>query len=52
MGQAAGIAAALCVENGITPRNLDVALLQERMTCLGIDLFGDQPLRYPFNPSN
>ena len=31
MGQAAGEAAAICVEQGIQPRQVDVKLLQERL---------------------
>ncbi len=36
MGQAAGVAAALCVRHGVQPRDLDVRLLQERMRALGV----------------
>ena len=39
MGEAIGIAAALSVQNGCTPRRLDVALLQKTMTEKGIVLF-------------
>lgn len=39
MGEAVGIAAALSVQNGCTPRQLDVALLQKTMTDKGIVLF-------------
>ena len=39
MGEAVGIAAALCVKNGCTPRQLDVKLLQDTMTEAGIELF-------------
>lgn len=39
MGEAVGIAAALSVQNGWTPRQLDVALLQKTMTDKGIVLF-------------
>jgi len=40
MGQAAGIAAALCSLAGISPRDLDVSLLQQKLTGCSIDLFG------------
>ncbi|MCI2047276.1 MAG: FAD-dependent oxidoreductase [Faecalibacterium sp.] len=36
MGQAAGIAAALCVEHNIQPRALDVALLQKELIAQGV----------------
>lgn len=39
MGEAVGIAAALSVQNGCTPRQLDVTLLQKTMTDKGIILF-------------
>ena len=39
MGEAVGIAAALSVQNGCTPRQLDVTLLQKTMTDMGIVLF-------------
>ncbi|MBO8444257.1 MAG: FAD-dependent oxidoreductase [Bacteroidetes bacterium] len=39
MGEAAGIAAALSAKAGCTPRQLDVAQLQEVMTDVGIQLF-------------
>jgi hypothetical protein len=39
MGEAVGIAAAMCAERGCTPRMLDVAALQNRMTERGIELF-------------
>ncbi len=39
MGEAVGIAAALSVQNGCTPRQLDVTLLQKTMTDKGIVLF-------------
>ena len=41
MGQAVGIAAALCAQNNCTPRQLDVAQLQATLTSLGIDLFSE-----------
>ncbi|MCX6376412.1 MAG: FAD-dependent oxidoreductase, partial [Armatimonadetes bacterium] len=31
LGQAAGVAAALCVKNGIKPRTLDTALLRKHL---------------------
>lgn len=39
MGEATGIAAAMCARSGCTPRNLDVAALQQTMTAQGIELF-------------
>lgn len=39
MGEAVGIAAAMCAERGCTPRMLDVAALQNRMMERGIELF-------------
>lgn len=39
MGQAAGVAAALCARQSCTPRALDVAALQAALAALGIDLF-------------
>lgn len=39
MGEAVGIAASLCVKNGCTPRQLDVKLLQDTMSKVGIELF-------------
>ncbi len=39
MGEAVGIAAAMCAERGCTPRMLDVEALQRRMTERGIELF-------------
>ena len=39
MGEAVGIAAALSVQNGCTPRQLDVTVLQKTMTDMGIVLF-------------
>jgi len=41
MGQAAGIAAALCVKNGIEPRNLEVKQLQRILVQSGCPL-GDE----------
>lgn len=38
MGQAAGTAAALCVRQGIEPRELDVKLLQEKLKEQGVTL--------------
>lgn len=37
-GQAAGTAAALALREGVTPRQLDVSLLQQTMTSQGMDL--------------
>lgn len=39
MGEAVGIAAAMCCEEGCTPRQLNVKALQERMAKQGIELF-------------
>ena len=38
MGQAAGVAAALAVKNGTTPRNIDVKEIRSELTRLGVDL--------------
>lgn len=40
MGEAVGVAAAMCAENGCTPRNLNVKELQNRLTNKGIELYG------------
>ena len=40
MGEAVGMAAALCAEKKCTPRSLDIKLLQKTMLEKGIDLFG------------
>ena len=40
MGEAVGIAAAMCAESGCTPRNLNVKELQNRLTNKGIELYG------------
>ena len=37
MGQSVGIAAAMCVQRGVAPRNLNVADLQNELTALGIE---------------
>lgn len=37
MGQSVGIAAALCVKNGVRPRDLDYHLIQERLIQLGVE---------------
>lgn len=39
MGEAIGVAAAMCSKQGRTPRQLDVKSLQDKLTGLGIDLF-------------
>lgn len=52
MGQAAGIAGALCAKQRTTPKLLNVKLLQDRLVELGIDLFSDKIYLYPFNPSD
>lgn len=41
MGEAVGVAAAMCAAQGIQPRNLNVRALQNRLTDLGIDLFSE-----------
>jgi glycine/D-amino acid oxidase-like deaminating enzyme len=43
-GQAAGTAAALAVAEGVTPRELDVALLQSDLQAQGMDLAPDEPV--------
>lgn len=40
MGEAVGVAAAMCSQSGTTPRNLDVKELQNRLTSKGIELYG------------
>ena len=40
MGEAVGIAAAMCAQSGTTPRTLDVKELQNRLTNKGIELYG------------
>ena len=40
MGEAVGIAAAMCAESGCTPRSLKVKELQNRLTNKGIELYG------------
>lgn len=37
MGQAVGIAAALCVQQGVTPRALDVRALQAALRAQGVE---------------
>ena len=39
LGEASGIAAAIAAEQGVTPRQLDVKLVQEALTAKGADLF-------------
>ena len=38
LGQAAGVAAALCSAQGVTPRQLDVRQVQESLRAMGVDL--------------
>ena len=38
MGQAAGTAAALCAQKGVTPRNLEVRELQEALRAQGVEI--------------
>lgn len=40
MGEAVGVAAAMCAQSGTTPRNLNVKQLQNRLTSKGIELYG------------
>jgi hypothetical protein len=40
MGEAVGVAAAMCAEQGVTPRQLDVKQLQNRLINKGIELYG------------
>lgn len=40
MGEAVGVAAAMCVEQGCTPRELEVKKLQNRLIAKGIELYG------------
>ena len=40
MGEAVGVAAAMCAESDCTPRNLNVKELQNRLTNKGIELYG------------
>ena len=40
MGEAVGVAAAMCSQSGTTPRNLNVKELQNRLTNKGIELYG------------
>ena len=39
MGQAVGVAAALCARQGCQPRELDVKALQKELAALGVELF-------------
>ena len=41
MGQAAGTAVALSIQDGVTPRELDVQKLREKLVSQGINLFHD-----------
>ena len=41
MGEAVGLAAALCAASGATPRALDVGRLQAALTARGVDLFSE-----------
>jgi hypothetical protein len=40
MGEAVGVAAAMCASRGCTTRELDVKALQNRLTEKGIELYG------------
>ncbi len=42
IGQAAGTAAALCIRQGVSPRNIDVGKLQERLIAQGASLIRDE----------
>lgn len=52
IGQATGLAAALCIKNNVFPRNLDYRILQDELIKLGVDLFSEKQYTYPFNPKN
>ena len=41
MGQAIGVAAAMCAQRGCTPRQLNVKDLQKELTALGVELFDE-----------
>jgi hypothetical protein len=41
IGQAAGVAAALCSKGGIAPRQLDVGELQDVLCSMGVKLFAN-----------
>ena len=43
LGQAAGVAAALCCKREVTPRELDVKELQQKLTEMGVALFDSNP---------
>lgn len=43
MGEAVGLAAALCAQEGCTPRALDVAKLQAALLAKGVELFDNAP---------
>jgi hypothetical protein len=38
LGEAAGVAAAMCLETGITPRNIDVDELRRRLNAQGAQI--------------
>jgi hypothetical protein len=40
MGEAVGVAAAMCAAEGVAPRKLNVKKLQNRLTNKGIELYG------------
>jgi hypothetical protein len=44
MGEAAGTAAALSLESGVTPRKVDVAVLQKRLVAQGVSLGTSVPV--------
>ena len=50
LGQAAGTAAALSVQGGVSPRRLDPAVLRERLTRDGVDLRRFQPAQPVLRP--
>ena len=41
MGEAVGLAAALCAKSSVKPRNLDVKALQDALINRGVDLFSE-----------
>src|SRR5262249_36591345 len=44
MGEAAGTAAALSLESGVTPRRVDVTVLQKRLVAQGVNLGTPAPV--------
>lgn len=46
LGEAAGTAAALCIEQGVTPRNIDFPALRRRLIAQNVPLPGYYPSKY------